>query len=82
MGFIGLIRLIALLLAVWLVWRFVMRRNAKSNSDSEKRIDQKVVQCAVCGTHVPESEALSKNGASYCSREHLALSERDDDSEH
>jgi len=78
MGFIGLIRLIALAAAVWLVWRYVARRNTARTV--EPRIDQKVVACAICGTHVPEADALSDNGESYCSSEHLeqAVAERND----
>ncbi|MFK8021190.1 MAG: PP0621 family protein [Pseudomonadales bacterium] len=77
MGFIGLIRLIALAAAVWLVWRYVARR--KATRTAEPRIDQKVVACAICGTHVPETDALSDNGQSYCCSKHLeqAVAERD-----
>ena len=31
---------------------------------------QKMVACAVCDTHIPESEAIIKNGKTYCSKEH------------
>jgi len=31
---------------------------------------QKIVACSVCDTHIPESEAIIKNGKSYCSKEH------------
>lgn len=79
MGFIGLIRLIALALAVWLVWRFVSRRNVKSADSTHNTLDQKVVQCVVCGTHVPESEALSRDGDSFCCQEHLEAWEKEND---
>jgi len=40
--------------------------NNKVSSDS----GQKMVACAVCDTHIPESEAIIKNGKTYCSKEH------------
>jgi uncharacterized protein len=30
-----------------------------------------MVRCAACGLNVPQSEALGRGGAWYCSREHL-----------
>jgi len=31
---------------------------------------QKMVACEVCDTHIPGSEAIIKNGKTYCSKEH------------
>jgi len=31
---------------------------------------QKMVACAVCDTHILESEAIIKNGKTYCSKDH------------
>jgi len=31
---------------------------------------QKMVACAVCDTHIPESEAIIQNDKTYCSKEH------------
>ncbi|MDC0239960.1 metallothionein [Candidatus Thioglobus sp.] len=31
---------------------------------------QKMVACEVCDTHIPESDAIIKNGKTYCSKEH------------
>jgi len=38
----------------------------KVNSNSR----QKMVACAFCDTHIPESEAIIKNSKTYCSKEH------------
>jgi len=38
----------------------------KVSSDS----GQKMVACAVCDTHIPESEVIIKNGKKFCSKEH------------
>ena len=40
--------------------------NNKASSDS----GQKIVACAVCDTHIPESEAIIKNDKIFCSKEH------------
>jgi len=40
------------------------RKKVSSNSG------QKMVACAVCDTHIPESEAILKNGKKFCCKEH------------
>ena len=32
-----------------------------------------MVRCAHCGLHLPESEAISKAGANFCSQAHATL---------
>lgn len=77
MGFIALIRLLALALAGWLVWRFILkRRNARPISPNKDTQETTMVKCAVCDTHLPRGEALADQGRWYCSEAH-----RDQDKE-
>ena len=65
------ISLILLLLLGWI--GFILFKNiinpTKSNKVSSDS-GQKMVACAVCDTHIPESEAIIKNSKTYCSKEH------------
>lgn len=36
------------------------------------RVPQAVVRCAHCGVHVPQTDAVVRNGVSYCCVEHAA----------
>ena len=45
-------------------WKMIKLNKVSSDSG------QKMVACAVCDTHIPESEAIIKNGKTYCSKEH------------
>ena len=71
----GLIRVIAIGLIVWLVISFAKRmlqRSAASKTVAKQTINsKKMVRCDTCGTHVLESEAIQKNGKYYCSTQHL-----------
>ena len=67
---------IAFVLVLW----FLHGKKAKLKSDaspSRQRGDttEAIVQCAVCGVHIPRSEALtSGNGQVFCSDEHRSHS--------
>lgn len=66
-----LLRIIIILIGVWLVLTIIKRALA---SRRKSRPDQtsipKMVACDVCGTHVPESEAIREDGRHYCSEAH------------
>ena len=66
-----MIKLILVILLGWIGFTLVKKiinptESNKVSSDS----GQKMVACAVCDTHIPESEAIIKNGKTYCSKEH------------
>jgi len=68
---VSLIKLILVMLLGWIGFTLFKKiinptQNKKVSSDS----GQKMVACAVCDTHIPESEAILKNGKTFCSKEH------------
>lgn len=69
MGFIGLLRLLAVLFCIWLLWRFVQKKTGGKQSTTQSNSASMVV-CEVCGTHVPEDNAINENGRWYCSAAH------------
>ncbi|MFK7731807.1 MAG: PP0621 family protein [Pseudomonadales bacterium] len=69
MGFIGLLRLLAVLFCIWLIWRFVKKKTAGSGQATAQSSGS-MVACQVCGTHVPEDNAIRSDDAWYCSAEH------------
>lgn len=69
MGFIGLLRLLAVLLCIWLVWRFVRKKTTGRQSTTQSNSGS-MVACEVCGTHVPQNSAINENGRWYCSDTH------------
>lgn len=71
----ALLILAAVLVGVWL-WR--NRRGADATGQSAKGTQpvlQDMVRCRHCGMHIPGSEAIAGQQGSYCSAEHLRLSE-------
>ena len=68
---VSLIKLIIVMLLGWIGFTLFKKfinpiESNKVSSDS----GQKMVACSVCDTHIPESEAIIKNGKTYCSKEH------------
>ena len=66
-----MIKLILVMLFGWIGFTLFKKfinptESKKVGSDS----GQKMVACEVCDTHIPESEAIIKNGKIYCSKEH------------
>lgn len=68
-----LIRILILLAALWLVLQFVrraMHRHRRPETDISPPRPARMVACALCGTHVPESEAVHAGERTYCCEAH------------
>ncbi|AXS79110.1 PP0621 family protein [Dechloromonas sp. HYN0024] len=62
--------LLAFLAAVWWVWS---KRQVGERRDAQQRPEapsEKMVICANCGVHLPESEGLAGGGQLYCCEAH------------
>jgi uncharacterized protein len=70
-----LLRLIIILFGLWLVLKIIKRALAiHEKHPSRKPSIASMVACAHCGVHLPESEAIQKDGKYYCCEEHLKVS--------
>lgn len=68
----NLLRIILIALAVWIV--IVLIRNARAKKQTtdqrpEKQVEN-MVECAHCGVHLPENEAIREGSDFYCCDEH------------
>ena len=63
--------LILVMLLGWTGFTLIKNKiNPTENNKVSSDPGQKMVACAVCDTHIPESEAIIKNGKTYCSKVH------------
>jgi uncharacterized protein len=67
--------LAVLLLAIWL-WRSGRRKVGKEKSAVTSSTPQEMVDCHLCGVHVPRSDATEGKLGLYCCAEHLNSQER------
>jgi uncharacterized protein len=66
-----LLRIVVILVGLWLVLSIIKRALAtRRHSPADKLAVAKMVACGHCGTHIPESEAVSDGNRHYCSEEH------------
>jgi uncharacterized protein len=67
----NLIRLLLLALGIWLLTLVVKRylALARRKREGAPRIGT-MVRCALCGLHIPESEALKRREQYFCCAEH------------
>ena len=66
-----LIKLILVMLLGWIGFTLFKKNiNPTESNKISSGSGQKMVACVVCDTHIPESEAIIKNGKTYCSKEH------------
>ena len=49
---------------------FIKYLNPTLNRTVKTDSGEKMVSCSVCDTHIPESDAIIKNGKTFCSKEH------------
>ncbi len=65
-----MLRVLLLIGLVWLVYIVIKRAFSASNlnnsTQNQQKVEEKIVQCTLCGTHVPESESLIKNNQVIC----------------
>lgn len=55
-------------LVIWILLR--LAKTPRVRQKPPQRIGT-MVRCEHCGTHIPENEALTAGGKSYCCRDHL-----------
>ena len=70
----GLFRLLLIIALVWLAWR-LLKKTLLSDRGTQRpgNLDapHRMVCCAKCGLHVPESDSLADQGNHFCSQAHL-----------
>ena len=72
-----LIRVLIILAAVWLIWHYVRRAlSRRVKPPAPPPSSTRMVACAVCGTHVPESEAVRAGGKAFCCEAHREMAEK------
>ncbi len=63
-------RILILIILGWILYQVIKRMatsaDSKPNIKSEEKPEEKIVQCANCGCHVPESESIIKNNQIIC----------------
>jgi uncharacterized protein len=64
--------LVGLAWVIWLVWRKSQARDqsAAPPAQSTAAGAEAMRQCAECGVHLPDSQALPGRGGHFCSPEH------------
>ncbi len=70
-----LFRLLAIALLSWIAYlvlkNFLRQVRQRAPAVSRRRSDfTKVLRCQRCGIHVPEDEAVHREGKVYCSEQH------------
>ncbi|MDO9601877.1 MAG: PP0621 family protein [Rhodocyclaceae bacterium] len=66
--------ILAILLVYWFFWGQRKKNPADTSADkSAPASPEKMVICAHCQLHVPESECVMADGRHYCSDEHARL---------
>ncbi|MBL8431321.1 MAG: hypothetical protein J0M01_02625 [Dechloromonas sp.] len=61
--------LIALVAAIWWVWKKRAQRPAP-RTPGGARDPERMVVCAHCGVHLPQSDSIAANGAHFCCEAH------------
>ncbi|HXE37080.1 MAG TPA: PP0621 family protein [Azonexus sp.] len=62
--------LFALLGVIWWVWKKRSEQFPPDSSAPRDPAPEKMVTCAHCGVHLPESDALLDGGRAYCNVAH------------
>ncbi|ACT49481.1 MULTISPECIES: PP0621 family protein [Methylovorus] len=76
-------KLLLLVVAAWLVYS-ILKRYAKNldTRDTRPSGEEKMVKCAHCGVHLPQSESVRMAQTDYCSLAHAQLHSPDQTRNH
>lgn len=68
-------RILIIAIAIWLAVLLVRRalRAGRPEKTHTPPSPPRMLPCAACGVHVPETDALIQGGRTYCCKEHLPL---------
>jgi len=67
----NLIRILAIALIIWIVYRLVMQALAKKNAKQRQPGQTKsLVSCQRCGLHLPIADAVKQDENYYCCPQH------------
>jgi uncharacterized protein len=67
----GLIRLLVLAALIWLVWRVAKHAIARIQQAPRPPLDsQKMVRCAWCDLHIPQTDAIGFRELHFCCDDH------------
>ena len=58
-------RILLLIILIYLIYR-IFKRVTADILPKKQLSEEKMVRCAHCGTHVPESETVTKNNRLLC----------------
>ena len=61
---------LGLLAAWWLLKTYRRRIDRRDTEHRQGGEDERMVQCALCGVHLPRSESLMFEGRVFCSADH------------
>jgi uncharacterized protein len=61
---------LGLLLAWWILKRYRRRADRRDGTPAPGADGESMVQCALCGLHLPSSESLTFEGRAFCSADH------------
>jgi len=62
--------LLVLLLIVWWAWKKRARDDDGGRNDAAPRAPERMVRCAHCGVHLPESDAVAEGERHFCNEAH------------
>ena len=65
--------ILLVLAAVAIYWFFSGRQKRQTHRQTKQAAAEKMVVCAHCHLHIPESESVAANGSHFCCEEHRRL---------
>ena len=70
-GLCMMLKILLLALAIWLLIT-VLKRYSRNMQAPAKKAEhaETMVQCALCGLHLPKSDSVTVNNYHYCCEEH------------
>ena len=66
----GITKLLIIVLLLWLIFKVYTSFKSLSEIANDKKINQKIIACDFCKTHIPIASAIKVNNKYFCSLDH------------
>jgi len=66
----GITKILIIAILFWIAFKVYTSLKSQSKTANDKKLNQKIVACDFCKTHVPIATAIKVNNKYFCSLDH------------
>ena len=66
----GITKILIIVILFWVAFKVYTGLKSRAKTTNDKKLNQKIIACDFCKTHVPIASAIKVNNKYFCSLDH------------